>query len=252
MRPETRTRCVQRNVGQWVTQTSCIPGPRIPKIVCGPCGPQVCMTQCPPRQVCRRVWCPRVVQEQIPYTVMVPQVVRQSCPVQVTRYVPEVVVKKVPVTVTRMVTKEMVQSIPYRVCRMECETKTQQIPYQVCKMVSEQRTREIPYSVCKMVSETRTRKVPYCVTRQVPYTTTRRVCKVVPREVQTTCTRMVGRQVMRQVPYTRSVLIPETVCCTSTCAPGATGVMNGCATGNCAGVSVDANMPVVPQPDSNF
>ena len=114
-------------------------------------------------------------------------------------------------------------------------------------MVTEQKTREIPYTVCKMVSETCTRKVPFCTTRQVPYTSTRRVCKLVPREVQQTCTRMVARQVMKQVPYTRCILVPETTCCSSLCAPGIGG--SSCASGDCAGTTVDAAKPVVPQPE---
>jgi hypothetical protein len=62
---------------------------------------------------------------------------------------------------------------------------------------------------------------------------------------------MVARQVMKQVPYTRNVLIPETVCCPSTCAPCAQGIMTGggCAGGNCSGVSVDAAHPVYPVAD---
>ena len=147
MRPETRTRCVRRMTGQWVTRQHTIPGMCCPQLICGPCGPAWCMRQAPPRTICRRVWCPRVVQEQVPYTVMVPQVVRQQCPVQVTRYVPEVVVKKIPTQITRMVPKECVRHIPYRVCRMECEQKVQRIPYRVCQMVSEQKTRRIPYTV---------------------------------------------------------------------------------------------------------
>jgi len=75
----------------------------------------------------------------------------------------------------------------------------------------------------------------------------------VPREVQQTCSRMVARQVMKQVPYTRSVLIPETVCCTATCAPSAQGIMTGgCANGNCAGVTVDAARPIYPVADPSL
>ena len=239
MRPETRTRCVQRLCGEWVTKKHSIPGPCCPQLVCGPCGPTWCMRQAPPLVICRRVWCPRVVQQQVPYTVMVPQVVRQSCPVQVTRYVPETIVKKIPTQITRMCPKECVRRIPYRVCRMECEQKTQRIPYRVCQMVSEQKTRRIPYTVCRTVSEQRTRRIPYCVQKQVEYTSTRRVARCVPREVEYTCTRMVPKQITREVQYTRCRLVPQTICGDA---------YSSCSECQEAPLPHDASKPLEPEP----
>ena len=165
-------------------------------------------------------------------------------------YVPEVVVRKVPVTVTKMVCREVVQKIPYKVCRMTTETKTERIPYQVCQMVTEQRVREIPCTVTKMVTETQTRKVPYCTTKKMPYTSTRKVCRVVPREVSTKATRLVARQVMKKVPVTRSVLVPETICCSGVCGTGSAAVSASCPSGDCRTGYGPARQTPIPQPES--
>lgn len=80
-RPETRTRCVQRMTGQWTTQTQSIPGPVIPRVVCR------CRSATLHNPVSFRVGRPTpfmphqvVLQQQIPYTVMVPQVASSAVP----------------------------------------------------------------------------------------------------------------------------------------------------------------------------
>jgi hypothetical protein len=110
MRPVTTYRTVRRDCGQWTTQQVYHPGPVCPVLVPDACGvPRVCMTQRPGFTTCKRVWCPRVVEQQVPCTTYQPQVVRQNCPVQVCRNVPEVVVSKCPVQVCRMVCEEVVR-----------------------------------------------------------------------------------------------------------------------------------------------
>ena len=211
LKPETRTRTVQRMSGQWQQRVQTIPGAVTWRMMPGPLGFQFCPVQCPPRQVTRRVWCPQTVCQEVPYTVMVPQVVRQKCPVQVTQYVPEVQVQKIPVQVTRMVSREVVQKVLYRVCRVECETKSEQVPYTVCRMVTETKSREVPYTVCRMVSETKTRRVPVCVEKRLPCTSTRQVCRMVPKEVEVRACRMVPKQIIRQIPCAERVLVRELV-----------------------------------------
>jgi hypothetical protein len=170
------------------------------------------MVQCPGFTTCRRQWCPQIVAQQIPCTTYQPQVVRQSCPVQVCRVVPEQIVENCPVQVCRTVARQVTENIPHRVCRMTCRTVTQRIPYQVCRMVTEQCTRKVPVHTCQMVTETQVQKVPYCVAKQVPFQVTRKVAKCVTRQEPVTYTRMVAKCTPRQVAYEVCRLVPVQEC----------------------------------------
>mgnify|MGYP001811997653 CR=1 FL=1 len=235
MRPVTTYRTVRRDCGRWTVQRTYRPGPMMPRCVRDACGrPRICMVQCPGRYVCRRVWCPNIVEQQIPCTRMCPQVVRKVCPVQVCRMVPTTVTCKIPYRVCRYVCEEQVCKVPVRTCRYVCETVTNRIPVRTCRMVCEEKVCKVPVRTCRMVQEVKTCRGPYCVEKRVPYTVNRTVTRCVAKCVPQTCTRMVARCVPRQVAYEVCRVVPTTICPSATCSTG------DCSSGNCATQSTPA------------
>ncbi len=97
--PVTTYSTVQRDCGQWVTQTVQHPGPVVNQCVCDPCTGcmKTCQVQCPGFTTCCRVWVPKIVTEQVPCTTYKCEVVHKTVPVQVVRCVPRTIVEKVPV-----------------------------------------------------------------------------------------------------------------------------------------------------------
>ena len=95
-KPVTTMRTVRKDCGHWVAQPVCRPGYALSGFreydgSLLPAEEEACLETRP--RVGRRVVacvCPNVVEQQIPCTTYVAQVVRESCPVQVCRYVPEV------------------------------------------------------------------------------------------------------------------------------------------------------------------
>ncbi|MCH7688704.1 MAG: hypothetical protein IH899_18805 [Planctomycetes bacterium] len=219
--PEAKTVEQARSAADWQNHWAFRPVqlPGLPwlRTVNDCCGPRLALASTPGLTLHRPVWCPNIVEQQVPCTTYVPQVVRQQCPVQVCRYVPETVVEKIPVKICKWVREEVVEMVPVRTCRWVTETVTKQVPVRTCRIVCEERVRKVPVRTCKWVEEQRTCKVPYCVTKQVPYTVTQRVARCVAKKVPVTCTRMVAKCVPRLVAYEVCRLVPTTVCPTNSC-----------------------------------
>jgi len=217
MKPVTTYRTVRKDCGHWAYKPVQLPGLPWLTTVNDCCGPRLCMTWTPGLTLHRPVWCPNIIEQQIPCTTYKPEIVRQQYTVQVCRYVPETVVEKIPVKTCKWVREVIVEKIPVRTCRWVCETVTKKVPVRTCKVVYEEHVRTVPVKTCKWVEEQRTCQIPYCVTKQVPYTVIRRVARCVEKKVPVTCTRMVAKCVPRQVAYDVCRIVPTTVCPTNSC-----------------------------------
>ena len=179
---------VQVCCGHWETQVIECPGPVVRKCVqepgcwvwdpcrcccvyCpGEC--QIVEVQCPPRQICKKVWVPEVCEKTI----------------QCVRYERETCMKQVPYTVCRMVPEQCVRPCCYKVCRMVPEQCVKTVCYKVCRMVPEQCVKTVNYTVCRMVPEQCVKTVCYKVCRMVPEkcvkTVCYKVCRMVPETVR--------------------------------------------------------------------
>ena len=142
-KPVHYTKTVTINTGHWDTQIIECPGPIRRRVVrtpgCWTWDPCACRrifipgechvveTQCPPRQICKRIWVPEVITKEVPCV----------------KYVRETVTSEVPYTVCRWVNEAKQRTCSYRVCKMVPETKSKTCEYQVCRMVTETKTKQI-------------------------------------------------------------------------------------------------------------
>ena len=195
MVPTTTTRTICRDQGHWATQQIEVPcrqtgcGGLLGRRDCGHCGgchPCGCTTV-----LCKRVWVPNVVQEQVPVTVMRPQMVQQpyeyvstvcrpqqrTRQVRVCEYQPQQRTRTVRVCEYR--TERRSTTVP--VCHYETQQRTRQVQYTVC--VPQQRTRTYNVTTYRQVPEQVTQNYRVCVPVQVPRTVQVPVCRMVPKTV---------------------------------------------------------------------
>jgi hypothetical protein len=128
---------------------------------CSPCAPSCCV---------QRVWVPQIVQKQVSYTCMKPQISQVPCNYTVTVCHPEVRTYKVqcPVMVPEQQTKTInctvyvpqVQTRTYNVCNYQCVAEKRTVNCTV--MVPYTENQQIQVQVCKMVPKTITCQVPIC------------------------------------------------------------------------------------------
>jgi hypothetical protein len=147
-----------------------------------------------------RQYVPNVVAQQVPQTTLMPRVVTQETPVQVTRYVDDVVVHKVPVQVCRMEAVEEVRQIPVTVQRPVTEEFVEQVPVQTLKWIAEETVEQIPVTTRRIVYEDHIEEVPVRVCRMVTETHVQRVPRTVARWVPHEVRRKVPRTVVMRVP----------------------------------------------------
>jgi hypothetical protein len=193
MVPETSMRTVTRDAGHWETRMVTVPAPCGGCGSCGACG----------HTVCKKVWVPKLVTEQVPYTTHRPHYEQVPYTYTCTVMKPETHIRTVRVCDQRTEMREKRD----RVCTYRMETRTR--PVQVCDYRTEVRSRVD--RVCSYRLETRSRQVP--VTRyrtemrhrDVQYT----VCVPEQRTVQETVTTY--RCVPEQVQQTYSVCVPYQV-----------------------------------------
>ena len=194
--PRTYTKQgLPRRTGCWATEQVYVPG----KTICK----DGCVYQCPGTYVCKKVWVPQTVTENVNCTVYERQLVKRQCPVTVCRQVPETITKQVPVTTCRMVAQECVKQIPTTASPATSTRRMhprgprdhlrdgslrasaadprdhlpdgparpayrRPVPYTVCTMVPKTCTRMVPVSVTNMCAKTMCRQEAYTVTVQVP------------------------------------------------------------------------------------
>jgi hypothetical protein len=132
MKPVTAMQTVTVDCGYW-------------KTVCGPPAPGCCYP------TVHRVWQPQPVSRQVACTQYVPEVHRQSVPVQVCRYVAE---------------------------ERSCQLTTAKY-----HCVPEEVVAQVPVTTCELIKEQHTQRVNYCVPRVESYVQTVKVARCVPREV---------------------------------------------------------------------
>ena len=195
--PVTQTRTICRDRGHWETrqfevpcrQTGC--GGLLGRRDCGHCGgchPCGCMTV-----VCKRVWVPNIVQEQVPVTYYKTQVVQKPYEYIATVCRPETRTRQVRVCDYR--SEQRTRTV--KVCEYRVERRTQTVP--VCHYETQQRSRQVQYTVC--VPQQRTRTYNITTYRQIPEQVTQNYRVCVPRQVQ----REVQVPVCRMMPKTITV-----------------------------------------------
>jgi len=141
---------------------------------CDPCGP--CLKPCT-HTVCRPVWVPNLVAEQVTHTVCRPRVVEEPCQYTVTVCKPE----------TRTCT--------VRVCEMRQEVRSERC--QVTTYETSMIEKDVAYTVC--------------VPKEKTWIETVTTYKQVPQEVTDTYTVCVPHQVEKEVPIQVCRLVPKTV-----------------------------------------
>jgi hypothetical protein len=128
--------------------------------------------------VCRKVWCPNIVEEQITCTVYKQQIVEEPCEYQVTVCHPEKRTRTVKVC-------NMKQEVRTQICHVtnyETEVVTKEVPYTVC--VPQQKTWTETVTTYQQVPEEVTRTVTVCVPVQVEKEVQVNVCHMVPKTIQ--------------------------------------------------------------------
>ena len=184
--PVKEKRTVTCDRGHWEVQTS--------EVACGKC-----LSGCAPRvyRVCKRVWVPNVVTEEVEVTVCR----RQT--------------EEVPYEYCVTVMKPEQRSYTQKVCNWKTETRTRTV--RICKTEREQRTRTIQVRECKTEQRTRTEKYTVCVpetrTRTVNVTNYKQVSEEGVQKynvcVPYTETKEVEVQVCKMVPKTITVPVCE-------------------------------------------
>jgi hypothetical protein len=157
-----KMRTVCRDQGYWETVTMKVPcGP--PVRACGGCGG--CTSCCVPqyKTVCRQVWRPNIVTEQVPVTVWQNQISQQPYQYTQTVYRPE--------TRTRTM----------RVCKYVPETHTRQVNYVSYVPTKQSRTRNV--TTYRTVAEQQVQNYTVCVPTTVQQEVTTMVCQMVPQTV---------------------------------------------------------------------
>jgi hypothetical protein len=184
--PVTETRQVTRDRGHWERQIVEVPSRSCGG--CGHCGGGYCGGTA---TVCRNVWVPNLVTEDVQYTRYVPQTSEQEYEYYVTVCRPE----------TRTYTarvcnyKTETRTATVKVCEYRTETRSK--TYQVCTYENQEQSRDVTYTVnvpqtqtktfdvtsYKTVAEEKTEtyrvRVPHPVQKEVDV----RVCKMVPQTV---------------------------------------------------------------------
>jgi hypothetical protein len=141
---------------------------------CDPCcGCQPCTTT-----VCRKVWVPNIVEEQVTVTVCKPQIVEEPCEYTVTVCKPEVRT----CTVRVCDYKQEVRTMKCHVTTYETDVVQKEVAYTVC--VPQQKTWTETVTCYESQAEEVTRAVTVCVPHQVQKEVQVNVCRMVPKTVQ--------------------------------------------------------------------
>lgn len=173
-----KTVCVDR--GHWETQmveVACLPcAPRrcgLFRHGCSTCCCQPCTTT-----VCRSVWVPNVVEEQVTVTVCKPQIVEEPYEYTVTVCKPEVRT----CTVKVCDWKQEVRTMKCHVTTYETDVVQKEVAYTVC--VPQLKTWTETVTCYQTQAEEVTRTVTVCVPHQVQKEVQVNVCRMVPKTVQ--------------------------------------------------------------------
>jgi len=163
--PVTVMKTVCRDAGCWVNQTVQVPA-------CDPCGRSVMRT------VCRPIYVPKMVSEQIPVTCYKTEQIREPYQYKVTVCKPEVRTRTVRVCNYRM--ENRVRNI--QVCETECVPMTREVQY-TC-MVPQKRQRTYHVTTYRMIPEKRVETYKVCVPHQVQKPIEVTTCRMVPETVR--------------------------------------------------------------------
>jgi hypothetical protein len=163
--PVTVMKTVCRDAGCWVNQTVQVP-------CCDPCcGPSV-------RTVCRRVYVPRTVTEQVPVTAYKTEQVSVPYQYNVTVCRPETRTRKVQVCNYRTETRTR----DVQVCEMQCVPMTRDVSYTCLVPQKRQQTHNV--TTYRMIPEQRVETYKVCVPYQVETPVQVRVCRMVAKTVR--------------------------------------------------------------------
>jgi len=207
--PVTKTRTVRRDHGHWEERHY-----EVPCHGCSGCGysgvchsggcypGHGCTAQCVPctRTVCKRVWVPNIVEEEVEYTCYKKVYDEQPYDYYVTVCRPEQRTRVHKVcdykTETRTGTRKVcryqteVREKTHKVCRHVTETRTRQVHY--TEWLPEKREKTVQVTKYKRVPEERVStyrvKVPYRVEKEVEVSVCRRVPKKIMVPVYDGCT----------------------------------------------------------------
>ncbi len=163
--PVTVMKTVCRDAGCWVNQTLQVPG-------CDPCGRAVMRT------VCRPVYVPKTVQEQVPVTCYKTERVSVPYQYKVTVCKPEVRKRMVRVCNYRTETR----TCNVQVCEMQCVPMTKEVKY-TC-MMPQKKQRSYNVTNYRMIPEKRVETYKVCVPHQVQKPVKVRVCRMVAEKIQ--------------------------------------------------------------------
>lgn len=163
--PVTVMKTVCRDAGSWVNQTVQVPG-------CDPCGRAIVRT------VCRPVYMPKIVSEQVPTTCYKTEQVSVPYQYNVTVCKPEVRTRTLRVCNYRMETRTR----NVQVCETECVPMTREVAY-TCYMPQKQQ-RSYNVTTYRMIPEKRVETYKVCVPHQVQKPVQVRVCHMVPETIQ--------------------------------------------------------------------
>lgn len=197
-------RKVTRDLGHWETQTVEVPcatvsacdsgchrsvrrglfrrrcgrgcSPCVSTSCCSPCGTSECAPAT--RTVCKRVWVPNVVTEEVPCTVTRYRQVPQEYKYHVTVCKPEQRTRSV--TVCHYTREERTRTV--NVTRYHREERTKDVTYTVC--VPHQKTDKVMVTTYKCEPKEITETVTVCVPHQVEKEVEVKVCKMVEQIVQ--------------------------------------------------------------------
>ena len=163
--PVTVMKTVCRDAGCWVNQTAQVPA-------CDPCGRAVMRT------VCRPVYMPKMVSEQVPVTCYKTEQVQVPYQYNVTVCKPQVRTRTVRVCNYRMETRQR----NVQVCETECVPMTRNVNY-TC-MVPQKQQRSYNVTTYRMIPEKRVQTYKVCVPHQVQKPVQVKACRMVPETVR--------------------------------------------------------------------
>ena len=163
--PVTVMKTVCRDAGCWVNQMTQVPS-------CDPCGRAVMRT------VCKPVYVPKTITEQVPVTSFKVEQVQVPCQYKVTVCKPEVRTRTVRVCNYRTETRQR----NIQVCETECVPMTRQVNY-TC-MVPQKQQRSYNVTTYRMIPEKRVETYKVCVPHQVQKPVQTQVCKMVPQTIR--------------------------------------------------------------------
>ena len=163
--PVTVMKTVCRDAGCWVNQSLQVPA-------CDPCGRAVMRT------VCRPVYVPKMVRQQVPVTCYKTEQVRVPYQYKVTVCKPEVRTRTVQVCNYR--TEMRTRNV--QVCETECVPMTREVAY-TCYMPQKQQ-RSYNVTTYRMIPEKRVETYKVCVPHQVQKPVQVRVCRMVAEKIK--------------------------------------------------------------------